>query len=116
MATLPTQGGMEDVVMRLLAHSEPIPIDQLGLLFPLERLKARSPSPTAWFFVRPHRLGQDHHAALHPELHQHPGAKIWTVEDPVEITQKGLRQVQVNRKAGIDFATMMRAFLRADPT
>ncbi|RXF38542.1 secretion system protein E, partial [Enterococcus faecalis] len=41
--------------------------------------------------------------------------KIWTVEDPVEITQKGLRQVQVNRKAGIDFATMMRAFLRADP-
>jgi type II secretory ATPase GspE/PulE/Tfp pilus assembly ATPase PilB-like protein len=41
--------------------------------------------------------------------------KIWTAEDPVEITQKGLRQVQVNRKAGLDFATVMRAFLRADP-
>jgi type II secretory ATPase GspE/PulE/Tfp pilus assembly ATPase PilB-like protein len=44
-----------------------------------------------------------------------PETKIWTAEDPVEITQKGLRQVQVNRKAGLDFATLMRAFLRADP-
>jgi type II secretory ATPase GspE/PulE/Tfp pilus assembly ATPase PilB-like protein len=44
-----------------------------------------------------------------------PSRKIWTAEDPVEITQKGLRQVQINRKAGIDFATIMRAFLRADP-
>jgi type II secretory ATPase GspE/PulE/Tfp pilus assembly ATPase PilB-like protein len=41
--------------------------------------------------------------------------KIWTAEDPVEITQKGLRQVQVNRKAGLDFAIVMKAFLRADP-
>jgi type II secretory ATPase GspE/PulE/Tfp pilus assembly ATPase PilB-like protein len=44
-----------------------------------------------------------------------PETKIWTAEDPVEITQKGLRQVQVNKKAGLDFATVMRAFLRADP-
>ena len=44
-----------------------------------------------------------------------PDTKIWTAVDPVEITQKGLRQVQVNRKAGLDFATVMRAFLRADP-
>ena len=44
-----------------------------------------------------------------------PDTKIWTVEDPVEITQKGLRQVQVNKKAGLDFASIMRSFLRADP-
>jgi len=44
-----------------------------------------------------------------------PDTKIWTAEDPVEITQKGLRQVQINKKAGLDFATIMRAFLRADP-
>jgi type II secretory ATPase GspE/PulE/Tfp pilus assembly ATPase PilB-like protein len=44
-----------------------------------------------------------------------PDTKIWTAEDPVEITQKGLRQVQVNKKAGLDFATVMKAFLRADP-
>src|SRR5205823_4551448 len=44
-----------------------------------------------------------------------PDTKIWTAEDPVEITQKGLRQVQVNKKAGLDFAAVMKAFLRADP-
>jgi type II secretory ATPase GspE/PulE/Tfp pilus assembly ATPase PilB-like protein len=41
--------------------------------------------------------------------------KIWTAEDPVEITQHGLRQVQVNAKIGFTFAIAMRAFLRADP-
>jgi type II secretory ATPase GspE/PulE/Tfp pilus assembly ATPase PilB-like protein len=44
-----------------------------------------------------------------------PDTKIWTAEDPVEITQKGLRQVQVNKKAGLDFAAVMKSFLRADP-
>jgi type II secretory ATPase GspE/PulE/Tfp pilus assembly ATPase PilB-like protein len=41
--------------------------------------------------------------------------KIWTAEDPVEITQPGLRQVQVQPKIGFNFAAAMRAFLRADP-
>jgi type II secretory ATPase GspE/PulE/Tfp pilus assembly ATPase PilB-like protein len=41
--------------------------------------------------------------------------KIWTAEDPVEITQAGLRQVQVHPKIDFTFAVAMRAFLRADP-
>ena len=44
-----------------------------------------------------------------------PGRKIWTAEDPIEITQAGLRQVQVNAKIGWTFAGAMRSFLRADP-
>jgi len=44
-----------------------------------------------------------------------PGIKIWTAEDPIEITQAGLRQTEVKPKIGLDFARMMRAFLRADP-
>ncbi len=44
-----------------------------------------------------------------------PDIKIWTAEDPVEITQYGLRQVQVHSKIGFTFAAAMRAFLRADP-
>ena len=44
-----------------------------------------------------------------------PGVKIWTAEDPVEITQLGLRQVEAKPKIGLDFARIMRAFLRADP-
>jgi type II secretory ATPase GspE/PulE/Tfp pilus assembly ATPase PilB-like protein len=54
---------------------------------------------------------------LHAALHHinRPDRKIWTAEDPVEITQYGLRQVQVQPKIGFDFAAAMRAFLRADP-
>ncbi len=117
VATLPTQGGMEDVVMRVLASNEPIPIDELGLLpFNLERLKQAIARPYGIFFVCG-PTGSGKTTTLHSILRYINTAetKIWTVEDPVEITQKGLRQVQVNRKAGIDFATMMRAFLRADP-
>jgi type II secretory ATPase GspE/PulE/Tfp pilus assembly ATPase PilB-like protein len=44
-----------------------------------------------------------------------PSVKIWTAEDPVEITQIGLRQVQVKPKIGLDFAKIMRGFLRLDP-
>jgi type II secretory ATPase GspE/PulE/Tfp pilus assembly ATPase PilB-like protein len=44
-----------------------------------------------------------------------PERKIWTAEDPVEITQPGLRQVQVNPKIDWTFAKALRAFLRADP-
>ena len=41
--------------------------------------------------------------------------KIWTAEDPVEITQRGLRQVQVNAKIGFPFAAL-RAFCGRIPT
>jgi type II secretory ATPase GspE/PulE/Tfp pilus assembly ATPase PilB-like protein len=41
--------------------------------------------------------------------------KIWTAEDPIEIAQPGLRQVQVNPKIGWTFAAAMRSFMRADP-
>ena len=117
VATLPTQGGLEDVVMRLLPNNEPLPINELGLLpFNLERLKQAVTKPYGIFFVCG-PTGSGKTTTLHSILSyiNTPETKIWTVEDPVEITQKGLRQVQVNRKAGIDFATMMRAFLRADP-
>ncbi len=117
VATLPTAGGLEDVVMRLLAGSEPLPLDDIGLTPQnLERLKGAIAKPYGIFFVCG-PTGSGKTTTLHSILSDinTPETKIWTVEDPVEITQKGLRQVQVNRKAGIDFATMMRAFLRADP-
>jgi type II secretory ATPase GspE/PulE/Tfp pilus assembly ATPase PilB-like protein len=44
-----------------------------------------------------------------------PDRKIWTAEDPVEITQEGLRQVQVNPRIGFTFASALRSFLRLDP-
>ncbi|MFZ6657321.1 ATPase, T2SS/T4P/T4SS family [Undibacterium sp. TJN19] len=117
VATIPSSGGMEDVVMRILAAGEPIPIDKLGVLpYNLERLKQVVSKPYGLFFVCG-PTGSGKTTTLHSVLSHlnTPETKIWTAEDPVEITQKGLRQVQVNRKAGMDFATVMRAFLRADP-
>jgi type IV pilus assembly protein PilB len=41
--------------------------------------------------------------------------KIITIEDPVEYQVDGINQINVNRKAGLDFATGLRSILRADP-
>jgi type II secretory ATPase GspE/PulE/Tfp pilus assembly ATPase PilB-like protein len=117
VATIPSAGGVEDIVMRILAAGEPIALDQLGILpYNLERLYATIEKPYGLFFVCG-PTGSGKTTTLHSVLSHlnKPDTKIWTAEDPVEITQKGLRQVQVNRKAGLDFATVMRAFLRADP-
>jgi len=117
VATLPSAGGVEDVVMRLLAAGEPIALAQLGLTdHNRQRLEATISKPYGLFYVCG-PTGSGKTTTLHSIL-KHlntPDTKIWTAEDPVEITQKGLRQVQVNKKAGIDFALVMRAFLRADP-
>ncbi len=117
VATIPSTGGVEDVVMRILAAGEPIPLSGLGVLpANLARLKSAIEKPYGLFFVCG-PTGSGKTTTLHSILAwlNKPETKIWTAEDPVEITQKGLRQVQVNRKTGLDFATVMRAFLRADP-
>ncbi|MBQ7387671.1 MAG: type II/IV secretion system protein [Clostridia bacterium] len=44
-----------------------------------------------------------------------PSVNIVTVEDPVEYTMEGVNQTQVNQKAGLTFATALRAILRQDP-
>jgi type II secretory ATPase GspE/PulE/Tfp pilus assembly ATPase PilB-like protein len=117
VATIPSSGGLEDVVMRILAAGEPIPLEKLGLTaHNRTRLESTVTKPYGLFYVCG-PTGSGKTTTLHSVLKflNTPDTKIWTAEDPVEITQKGLRQVQVNKKAGIDFALVMRAFLRADP-
>ena len=117
VATLPSAGGVEDVVMRILSAGEPIPLDKLGLTpHNMARLVATVSKPYGLFYVCG-PTGSGKTTTLHSILKSlnTPDTKIWTAEDPVEITQKRLRPVQVNKKAGIDFALVMRAFLRADP-
>ncbi|MDO8932855.1 MAG: ATPase, T2SS/T4P/T4SS family, partial [Rhodocyclaceae bacterium] len=117
VATIPTAGSVEDIVMRILAAGEPIPLENLGVLpTNLEKLKQCVSKPYGLFFVCG-PTGSGKTTTLHSVLKflNTPDTKIWTAEDPVEITQKGLRQVQINKKAGLDFPVIMKAFLRADP-
>jgi type II secretory ATPase GspE/PulE/Tfp pilus assembly ATPase PilB-like protein len=117
VATVPVVGGDEDVVMRILAASKPMPIDSMGLSERnLTELKALLKKPYGLFLcVGPTGSGKT--TTLHSALGSinTVDMKIWTAEDPVEITQRGLRQVQMQPKIGLTFATAMRAFLRADP-
>jgi len=117
VVTVPTREGLEDIVMRLLTATEPLPISKLGL-------SESAMSRMRDMIRKPHGLilaagptGSGKTTTLHSliSIINEPGTKIWTAENPVEITQPGLRQVQVNAKIGWDFATVMRAFLRADP-
>ncbi len=117
VATIPSQGGVEDIVMRILAAGEPIPLDKLGLSrHNLEVCKEVVSKPYGLFFVCG-PTGSGKTTTLHSVLGylNTTDTKIWTAEDPVEITQRGLRQVQMNPKAGLTFAIAMKAFLRADP-
>jgi type II secretory ATPase GspE/PulE/Tfp pilus assembly ATPase PilB-like protein len=117
VATIPSSGGVEDVVMRVLSQSEPVLLNQLGLSpRNYEALRSLIIKPYGLFFLCG-PTGSGKTTTLHSVLGyiNTPETKIWTAEDPVEITQKGLRQVQINPKAGLTFATAMRCFLRADP-
>jgi len=117
VATIPTAGQNEDVVMRILPSGDPIPLDKMGL-------SERNYNTFLDMITKPYGMilvvgptGSGKTTTLHSALKHiyRPETKIWTAEDPVEITQEGLRQVQVLPKIGFDFATAMRAFLRADP-
>ena len=117
VATIPTQGGNEDIVMRILSASEPIPIDKLGMTERnVRQMKSAAEKPYGLILVVG-PTGSGKTTSLHSVLGyiNKPDRKIWTAEDPVEITQYGLRQVQVQPKIGFTFAAAMRAFLRADP-
>ena len=117
VATMPTIGGLEDVVIRLLASGDPIGFDDLGLTERNLRVFKESVSNPYGLVLVVGPTGSGKTTTLHSGLGliNQPNRKIWTAEDPVEITQSGLRQVQVNSRIGFTFAAALRSFLRLDP-
>ena len=117
VAIIPTANNLEDVVLRILDGAEPLPLDQLGFSDQdLEKLK-KMISRSYGLILVCGPTGSGKTTTLHSMLRDinRPDIKIWTAEDPIEITQPGLRQVQVHPKIDWTFAAAMRAFLRADP-
>jgi len=117
VAIMPTTDGLEDVVMRVLAAAKPIPLDKMGLREPVFGEITRIAGMPYGLLLICGPTGSGKTTTLHSVLgHINNGKKkIWTAEDPIEITQRGLRQVQVNAKIGLTFAAALRAFLRLDP-
>jgi type II secretory ATPase GspE/PulE/Tfp pilus assembly ATPase PilB-like protein len=117
LATIPTHSNLEDAVLRLLSSARPIPLDDLGLSPDnLKRFKDAVKRPYGMLLcVGPTGSGKT--TTLHSAMGyiNVPERKLWTAEDPIEITQPGLRQVQVNARIDWTFAKALRSFLRADP-
>jgi len=116
VATIPAQTG-ESVVLRILAAGKPIPLDAMGFTEDnYSNLSLAIRQPFGLIFVCG-PTGSGKTITLHAILGflNRPELKIYTVEDPIEITQKGIVQVAARHRDGLDYATAVRSFLRADP-
>ncbi len=117
MATLPTIHG-EKIVMRVLDKSSVVlSLDELGFDPELhERFREVYTKPYGTILVTG-PTGSGKTTTLYATLSDlnSPEKNIITVEDPVELQIKGISQIQLNVKAGLTFASALRAILRADP-
>jgi type IV pilus assembly protein PilB len=117
VATLPTVEG-ESVVMRLLDKSKKPPtMDQVGLSPGMQELLAAVVHRPTGALLVTGPTGSGKSTTLFAALAEinRPEINVITVEDPVEYRLPGLNQVQVNPRAGLTFATVLRSILRSDP-
>ncbi|MEW5880437.1 MAG: type IV-A pilus assembly ATPase PilB [Pseudomonadota bacterium] len=117
VSTLPTLYG-EKVVMRILDPSQAkMGIDALGYEPEQKQLLLDAITRPYGMVLVTGPTGSGKTVSLYTCLNilNQPGVNISTAEDPAEIQLPGINQVNVNEKAGLTFASAMRAFLRQDP-
>jgi type IV pilus assembly protein PilB len=117
VSTVPAKFG-EKVVMRIL--------DKSGSLMPLDKLVVHSPTveKLRWMINQPYGIiyvtgptGSGKTTSLYSSLNEINSTEIniTTAEDPIEYDLPGITQVQTHKDIGLDFARILRAFLRQDP-
>ena len=113
----PTGGGNEDAVLRIFGAAKPMPLQEMGFsAHNLEAFRGIITQPYGLILcVGPTGSGKT--TTLHSALNyvNKPEIKIWTAEEPIEITQRGIRQVQIEPRIGFTFHDALRSFLRSDP-
>lgn len=117
VASLPTMDG-EDIVIRLLSSSsEQISLETLGLDDDVQKAYRAAFNRSYGAIMNTGPTGSGKTTTLYATLMElnTRAAKIITLEDPVEFSLPGISQMQVNRRAGLDFATGLRAMVRSDP-
>ncbi len=118
VSTVPTVYG-EKVVMRIQEAEKylNVKLDDLGFE-PDDLEKFRRAIWTPWGMILvTGPTGSGKTTTLYAALMERntPDVNIMTAEDPVEVSIPGLNQVQINERIGLDFASVLRAFLRQDP-
>ncbi len=117
VSTVPAKFG-EKIVMRVL--------DKSGALLPLDKIIVHTPTveKLRWMISQPYGIiyvtgptGSGKTTTLYSSLSEinSPEVNISTAEDPIEYDLAGLCQVQTHKDIGLDFARILRAFLRQDP-
>tara|TARA_R110002072_G_scaffold11196_2_gene50951 strand:- start:111536 stop:113197 length:1662 start_codon:yes stop_codon:yes gene_type:complete len=117
ISTLPTLWG-EKIVLRIM-NNQPgtLDPDELGFEGNQQEIYAATLARPQGMILVTGPTGSGKSITLYTALSglNSAGRNIFTVEDPVEITQEGINQVAVNSAAGLDFSVALRAFLRQDP-
>ncbi len=117
VSTMPTLSG-EKAVLRILDRSKNIlPLGDLGLEPDAVETISRMIAAPHGIILVTGPTGSGKTTTLYAALREliTESRNIMTVEDPVEYHLAGVNQVQVNRAAGVTFATAIRGFLRQDP-
>jgi len=117
ISIIPVMMGVEFVTIRILSSGDPLPLLELGMAERDMAVFRQMAHRTYGLILVCGPTGSGKTTTLHSVMKElnTTERKIWTVEDPVEIVQPHLCQVQVNNKIGVTFATLLRSLLRADP-